>query len=115
MRLALFGQSAAQDSHWPESRRAIIEDLGRWVHLATVYDAEAATVRFFIDGRFDSEVILDVAPPAVLGPAQIGNWQIANPRYDDRRLSGRLDELVILKRTMRDEEIAAWVEVGSPY
>ena len=115
MRLALFGQSAAQESQWPESKRAIIEDLGRWVHLATVYDAKSATVRFFIDGSFDSEVALDVAPPAVLGPAQIGNWQIANSRFEDRRLSGRLDELVIVKRTMDADEIAAWVEAGSPY
>ncbi len=115
MRLALFGQEMPEVRGWPESQRTIIEDLGRWVHLASVYDAGAGTVRFFIDGEFDSEVVLEASPPALLGPAQIGNWSTENPRYRDRRLSGRLDELVILKRTLTDAEIAAWVRAGSPY
>ncbi len=115
MRLALFGQTLLDARGWPESERTIIEELGRWVHLASVYDARTGTVRFFVDGQFDSEVILDESPSAVLGPAQIGNWSTNNPRYGDRRLSGRLDELVILTRTLSDEEIAAWQEAGSPY
>lgn len=115
MRLALFGQELPDVRGWPESQRTIIEDLGRWVHLASVYDADAGTVRFFIDGQFDSEVRLEESPPARLGPAQIGNWSTRNPRFDDRRLSGRLDELVILKRTLTDAEISEWVQAGSPY
>lgn len=115
MRLAIFGQAIPDVRGWPESKRTIIQDLGRWVHLASVYDSRTGTVRFFIDGQFDSEVMLEKSPPAVLGPAQIGNWSTNMPRFGDRRLSGRLDELVILTRMLSDEEIAEWVEAGSPY
>jgi len=115
MRLAIYGQELPAVRGWPESQRTFIEDLGRWVHLASLYDVGAKSVRFLIDGQFDSEVVLDEAPPALLGPAQIGNWSTNDPRYGDRRLSGRLDELVILTRILSAKEIAAWVEAGSPY
>lgn len=115
MRLAVFGQVIPDVRGWPESKRTIIQDLGRWVHLASVYDSGSGRVRFFIDGQFDSEVRLDKSPPAVLGPAQIGNWSTHNTRFGDRRLSGRIDELVILTRPLSDAEIVAWHEAGSPY
>ena len=115
MRLALYGQSLPEGRGWPESKSTIIEELGRWVHLVSVYDAKAGTVRFYVDGNLDSQIVLEDSPPAVLSSAQIGNWSHQNPRFGDRRLSGRLDELVILRRSVSDAEISAWQQVGSPY
>jgi hypothetical protein len=88
----------------------VLPEQGRWVHLAAVYDAPAKTVRFHLNGRLDREVRLDVAHPARLGPAQIGNWN-----RNDRRLSGRVDELVLLGRAMSDAEVRALHAAGSPY
>ena len=120
MRFAVHDQSRVPETIWPESEHSIIGDLGRWVHLATVYDSQEKVVRFFINGQFDHQVSLDVAPEAVLGPAQIGNW---NPAYrkqpievqHDRRLSGRIDELAIIGRSMSDQEINAYYAAGTPY
>ena len=73
-------------------------------------DSEARTVRFYLNGQFDKQTRQAIAHPAKLGPAQIGNW---NQR--DRKLSGRIDEIVLLGRALSDEEIAAMFQAGNPY
>jgi hypothetical protein len=80
------------------------------MHLAVVYDSEAKTTRFYLNGRFDSESHETTAHPARLGPAQIGNWN-----RTDRKLSGRVDEILILGRAMSDAEIQSLFESGNPY
>lgn len=114
MRLALFGNTLAPDSEeredFPDSRTSVLPEQGRWVHLAAVYDATARTVRFYLNGAFDKQTHQTVAHPARLGPAQIGNWN-----RQDRKLSGRIDELVILGRAMSDTEIQELYTAGCPY
>jgi hypothetical protein len=88
----------------------VFNSQGRWVHLATAYDAAAGTARFFVDGRLDGETRLAHAPPARLGPARIGNWS-----GRDRKLSGRIDDMLFLGRAMDDAEIAALHAAGTPY
>ena len=114
MRLALRGNTMPAGStelgSYPNSRLSVLPEQGRWVHLATVYDAQARTVRFYLNGEFDNEVRQEVAYPAKLGAAQIGNWN-----RHDRRLSGRVDELVILGRALDDTEIQNLFAAGNPY
>lgn len=114
MRLALRGNTlaagAAETDGHPDSLTPVLPEQGRWVHLAAVYDAPARTVRFHLNGRLDREVRLDVAHPARLGPAQIGNWN-----RNDRRLSGRVDELILLGRAMSGAELRELHAAGSPY
>jgi len=114
MRLALFGNVLAPGSDetqpYPDSRTPVLSDKGRWIHLAAVYDAESGAVRFFVNGRFDKESRQSVAYPAQLGSAQIGNWN-----QEERKLSGRLDELVILGRAMSDAEVHDLFQAGNPY
>lgn len=114
MRLALKGNTLAPGSpeldSFPDSRTPVLPEVGRWVHLAVVYDSEARTTRFFLNGRFDNESREATAHPARLGPAQIGNWN-----RTDRKLSGRVDEMLILGRAMADAEIRALFEAGNPY
>ncbi len=114
MRLALIGNTLAPDANerdgHPDSRTSVLPEQGRWVHLATVYDSQAKTVRFYLNGQFDKETRQQVAHPARLGPAQIGNWN-----QQDRKLSGRVDELLLLGRAMTDDEIRALHAAGNPY
>ena len=114
MRLALRGNTLAPDSEekemYPDSRTPVLPEQGRWMHLATVYDAGAKIVRFYLNGRFDKETRQSIAHPAKLGAAQIGNWD-----RQDRKLSGRVDELLLLGRAMTDAEIGALFEAGNPY
>lgn len=114
MRLALIGNTLAPGSDekngFPDSQLPVLPEQGRWVHLATVYDSQAKTVRFYLNGQFDKETRQQVAHPARLGPAQIGNWN-----QQDRKLSGRVDELILLGRAMTDDEIRALHAAGNPY
>lgn len=114
MRLALIGNTLAPGSRErdgnPDSLIPVLPEQGRWVHLVTVYDSVAKTVRFYLNGQFDCETRLTVAHPARLGHAQIGNWN-----QQDRKLSGRVDELLLLGRAMNDAEIHALHAAGSPY
>jgi len=114
MRLALIGNTLAPDASerdgHPDSLTPVLPEQGRWVHLTTVYDSQAKTVRFYLNGQFDKETRQAIAHPARLGPAQIGNWN-----QQDRKLSGRVDELLLLGRAMSDEEILALHAAGNPY
>ncbi len=114
MRLALIGNTLAPGSNemsgYPDSRTPVLPEQGRWVHLAAVYDSEKGTARFYLNGRFDKETKQAIAHPARLGPAQIGNWN-----SQDRKLSGRIDEMVILGRAMSDDEVLELFSAGNPY
>ena len=114
MRLALIGNTLASGANerdgFPDSRTPVLPERGRWMHLASVYDSEKGTVRFFLNGKFDKETRQQVANPARLGPAQIGNWN-----QKDRKLSGRVDELLILGRAMSDDEVRSLHAAGNPY
>jgi hypothetical protein len=114
MRLALFGNTLPPNSgeidEYPDSRTSVLPEQGRWMHLATVYDSDAQRVRFYLNGEFDKQASQVVAHPAMLGPAQIGNWD-----RTDRKLSGRIDELLLLGRAMSDVEIQALYAAGCPY
>lgn len=114
MRLALIGNTLApgsdeRDGH-PDSHMPVLPEQGRWVHLATVYDSTQGTVRFYFNGQFDKETRLATAHPARLGPAQIGNWN-----QKDRKLSGRVDDLLLLGRAMSDTEVHDLYSAGVPY
>ena len=114
MRLALYANTLRPGSGelngYPDSRTSVRPEQGRWLHLATVYDADRKTVRFYLNGQFDKETRQEVAHPARLGKAQVGNWD-----RQDRKLSGRVDELLLLGRAMTDAEIRALFEAGNPY
>ncbi len=114
MRLALKHNTLApgvvEKQGFPDSLTPVLSEQGRWVHLAVVYDAPAGTVRFYLNGRFDKETRQAAAHPARLGPAQIGNWN-----SKDRKLSGRVDELILLGRAMTNDEIRALFDAGNPY
>ena len=108
MRLALYGNTQTPSS--TDSVSPVLPERGRWVHLATVYDSSAGRMRFYLNGRFDNETRSAVSWPAKLGQAQIGNWN-----RHDRKLSGRVDELILLGRAMSDAEVWELFEAGNPY
>ena len=114
MRLAIRGNTLAAGStsreQYPDSQTPVLPKQGRWVHLSVVYDSNVGTVRFYFNGTFDKEERQEIAYPARLGPAQIGNWD-----RNDRKLSGRMDELLILGRAMSDGEVRSLYQAGNPY
>ena len=108
------GVYAANDSrrnNWTtDSVTPVVSDQGRWVHLAMVYDSDKGSAKHYLNGQLDADTRMEVTHPARLGPARIGNWD-----QQDRKLSGRIDELVILGRCLSDAEVRALFVAGSPY
>jgi ferric-dicitrate binding protein FerR (iron transport regulator) len=114
MRLALRGNTLAAESTenhgYPDSITSVLPERGRWTHLAAVYNSDARTVRFYLNGEFDKETRQEIAYPAKLGAAQIGNWN-----DQDRKLSGRMDEFLLLGRALSDTEVRELFQSGNPY
>ena len=101
-------------------------DFGRWLFLATTYDAAGGSVTHYRDGQEVGRGQFTKQVPAVLGSMEFGNWgadgtkpdnqwtKLQDVRHVTRNFVGRLDELVILDRVMPAEEIARHYEAGMP-
>src|SRR5205085_337770 len=50
------------------------ERLGRWIHLAVVFDANLRQVIHYVDGRAVSREAVRSRTPLQVGPAEVGNW-----------------------------------------
>jgi hypothetical protein len=85
------------------------ERLGKWTHLAVVYDRAAGVVTHYVDGLPASALsITPTAPTALrIRDATIGNWNIASLQNDCpvRYLSGCMDELMLFARPLSGVEI----------
>ncbi len=88
--------------------------LGRWMHLATVYDSNDRTIQHYINGKEAGSGVLPKAGPLRFGTAEIGNW--LKPRTDGgepiRNLDGRIDELMLLKSALDHDAIEEIYEYG---
>ncbi|QDU61841.1 FecR protein [Planctomycetes bacterium Pan216] len=90
-------------------------DLGRWVHLATVYDPARGAVTHYVDGEIVSRDELREPIRLRIGPAEIGNWNSkGSGRHGIRSLNGRIDEFGLFGRAFSDEEIREMFDVGRP-
>ncbi|MBI1368837.1 MAG: iron dicitrate transport regulator FecR [Planctomycetes bacterium] len=91
------------------------EDLGRWVHLVTVYDAPAGKVTHYLDGRVVSTESITANQPLTMGPTAIGNWsQYNGPADKARTLNGSIDEFIIFSRPLAADEVSRMYEAGKP-
>ena len=89
------------------------DDLGRWIHLVSVYDPKSKTVRHYRDGRPVGSERMWTALPLVIGSAQIGNWDPkAYEKNTVRNLNGRMDELAVFKRALSEKDIEAMYQAG---
>lgn len=95
-------------------------DLGRWAHLATVFDRDTHTVTHYLDGRAISTEETVAHPPLRIGSAQIGNWnpqQLMDPNRPEtwiRSLNGRVDEFLVIGRALTGPEIRDAYRNGTP-
>ncbi len=90
--------------------------LGRWIHLTTVYDSNQGVVKHFVNGSLvGNEKILD-SGPLVFGDTEIGNWRnaLGKTRTPIRSLNGCIDELIIFRAALPDDEISRIHELGRP-
>jgi hypothetical protein len=85
-----------------------IKHLGRWTHLATVYDSESGRVTHYIDGENVGE-----SPIATdnfklrFGETEIGNWgtPVKYSPQKIRNFNGQIDELTIFREPLTANEV----------
>ena len=87
--------------------------LGRWVHLAAVVDYDEKTATTWIDGEVAVQSQLSEGEAPTLGKCKLGSWYLANKRTN-REFHGRMDEVVLWRRTLNEREIRRLVRAGSP-
>jgi hypothetical protein len=129
LRLTMFNHDykQLQTGGWegPVSAQTITDmDFGRWVYLASTYDAKTGQVLHYRDGHKVGEGIFKKKLPAVLNELEFGNWGadpsdpsaawVKNQPRNPRNFVGRLDELNILARVLAPQEIARLYEIGKP-
>jgi len=96
-------------------------DLGRWIFLASTYDATTGRVVHYRDGRVIGSGTFPSRLPVKFGRYSFGNWQVgpAGPSAQEsgdryRNFNGRLDELAILSRALSADEISRLHQEGKP-
>ncbi len=90
-------------------------DLGRWMHIACVYDDEKLEVSHYVDGERVCTVPITKRVPLRFGPVELGNWVPEDLKNDRiRNLNGRVDEFLLLDRSMTDDEIRDLYVAGRP-
>ncbi|MBX3426583.1 MAG: FecR domain-containing protein [Pirellulales bacterium] len=116
-----LGVKAESDrSHDFDSPGVVTPDvLGRWLHLAVVYDGAAGRVTHFVNGEAISSHRIATRTVLRIGAGEIGNWvPIPVPQQDlwqsIRSLNGRIDDFAILSRPLSPEEVAGMYLVGRP-
>lgn len=93
---------------------------GRWLHLATTYDADAGRTTHYLNGRIlhadDIDPALQVRTTRI-GAASIGNWSIPtrpDSEFAIRNLNGSIDEFAIFAAALSADEIRKMYENGKP-
>jgi hypothetical protein len=91
-------------------------NLGRWIHLCTVYDRPSREVVHYIDGRVSCRLPLKFNTVLRLGNVELGNWgaPIEGSNYGIRHLNGRMDEFSVFGAALREQEIRELYLVGAP-
>jgi hypothetical protein len=90
--------------------------LGRWVHLCTVYNREAREVLHYVDGRLICRIPLRFDTVLRLGNVELGNWGVPlhGNLYEVRGLNGRMDEFAVFGKPLRQDEVRELYQVGAP-
>lgn len=93
---------------------------GRWLHLATTYDANIGRTTHYLNGDvlhvedIDSKLLVRTTR---IGAASIGNWSIPtrpDAEFAVRNLNGSIDEFVIFAAALSAEEIREMYDHGKP-
>ena len=93
-------------------------DLGRWMHVAVVYDGASSTVTHYLNGQVvhNDSIKAKNKMRVRINDGQLGNW---NPDKSEGtrnvpNFNGRIDELAVFSVPLDADEIAEHYEVGRP-
>jgi alpha-L-arabinofuranosidase len=86
-------------------------EVGRWYHLAGVYDAAAQSASLYVNGVLADTVYNVVAGPAT-GPTAIGRGKFAGNPVDF--VNGAVDDVRLFQAPLAPPEVLAIARVGDP-
>lgn len=93
---------------------------GRWLHIATTYDAETGRTKHYLNGEVLHEEEIDpdlLVTKTRIGAASIGNWSIPtrpDSEFAIRNLNGSIDEFAIFAAALPAGEIREMYDHGKP-
>lgn len=116
------GATARQKTHQPIVSPPFWKPAmsGRWLHLATSYDAPTGRVTHYLNGEHLHDELIDESlrvPTTRIGAASIGNWSLptrSDAEFAIRNLNGSVDEFAIYAAALSAEEIMEMFENGKP-
>jgi len=116
------GPAAKQQTHQPVLSPSFWKPSmsGRWLHLATTYDADAGRTTHFLNGEVLHEESIDqnlIVGTTRIGAASIGNSSIPtrpDSEFAIRNLNGSIDEFAIFAAALSAGEIKEMYENGKP-
>jgi alpha-L-arabinofuranosidase len=85
--------------------------LGRWYHLAGVYDAAARSASLYVDGAI-VDTVYNVVSSGATGPTAIGRGKFAGNPVDF--VNGAIDDVRLYQAALTAPEILAIAKVGDP-
>ena len=91
---------------------------GRWLHLATTYDANTGQTIHFLNGEVLHEEVIEErlrVNTTRIGAASIGNWSLPlkpDAEYAIRNLNGSMDEFAMFSAVLSPQEIKDIYENG---
>ncbi len=91
--------------------------VGRWLHLAVVYDGSQQRITHYVNGKRFGQSRLDSPQPLRLRSACFGNWQNGTMplgRHGPRQLNGALDDLFLIGRALSSQEVRELYEGSKP-
>ena len=103
------------------SKPRMDRELGRWVHLAGVYDSKNQVTEIWLNGEKVAHKDLKYELPATMGIAQIGSLIVSEDLLPGEKsgnkgktIQGRMDEYAIMGRAMTPAEIRDHYRQGKP-
>lgn len=116
LRLGVAGQPPGRNADYDTPPIFTGNRLGQWIHLATVYDSAAMTVKHYLNGEMIAQVPMRFEMPLSIGACELGNWTPgpnSSDKYAIRNLEGRIDELQVFSRVLSEQAIKELYSAGS--
>jgi hypothetical protein len=88
---------------------------GQWLLLTSIYDLNTQSLKHYINAELKSQSQLKKTDVVTIGQASIGNWMnVDGMLVSNRDFTGIIDEFMVLKRVLSENEIREMYQVGRP-
>jgi hypothetical protein len=107
LELGVQGRNHKGGAHYYTPQVFTPDRLGRWAHLAVVYDRAEGRVTHYVDGRLIAEEPIKLDVPLHVGDAELGNWDVGPRRHNHpiRYFTGCMDEFLMFSRALGAAEV----------